>query len=512
MLMFPHSLKERHMNEQRIQPYGLNPAYWQYRDKPVLLLGGSDEDNLFQIPVLADDATERQGDHIVHDPQTMNLDYQLNTLVDVGGNFVRCTMSSRDVGDVWPYTQDPQSGKYDLNRFNEAYWARFERFLQMTAERDIIVQVEIWATYDFYQTMRHGVKTWHLHPYNPRNNINYTAEESGLLEDVPSTGFSPIDPDFDRVLNPFFETVPALANNQGVLTYQQSFVNRLLSISLAFDHVLYCIDNETNAHPEWGAYWAHYLHERAEAVGVAIEVTEMWDLQDPTGGAVAEAMRQSPETNPLAPRSTPLNCLERPELYTFSDISNHNAQRGETHYRTGLWFWQNLQDSGHIWPVHCDKMYGGDSGQDFAGTRKDGLERFWRNIFAGLAGCRFHRPPSGIGIDADAQAHIRAMRRLTDELDIFTTQPRPDLLSNRAENTAFCLADEGRAYAVVFVNPGTCMLDVSAIGEHRLRVRWLDIEHATWREAETLAPTSPIELRPPDARYWAVLVDLVPAD
>jgi hypothetical protein len=34
----------------RIQPYAKNPTYWQYLGKPVMLLGGSDEDNLFNHP------------------------------------------------------------------------------------------------------------------------------------------------------------------------------------------------------------------------------------------------------------------------------------------------------------------------------------------------------------------------------------------------------------------------------------------------------------------------------
>jgi hypothetical protein len=32
----------------RIQPYRANPFDWQYNGKPVVLLGGSDEDNPFQ--------------------------------------------------------------------------------------------------------------------------------------------------------------------------------------------------------------------------------------------------------------------------------------------------------------------------------------------------------------------------------------------------------------------------------------------------------------------------------
>jgi hypothetical protein len=35
-----------------LQPYAKNPRYWQYKGQPVLLLGGSKDDNLFQIPGL----------------------------------------------------------------------------------------------------------------------------------------------------------------------------------------------------------------------------------------------------------------------------------------------------------------------------------------------------------------------------------------------------------------------------------------------------------------------------
>ena len=31
-----------------IRPYAKNPFYWQYRGKPIVLIGGSDMDNLFQ--------------------------------------------------------------------------------------------------------------------------------------------------------------------------------------------------------------------------------------------------------------------------------------------------------------------------------------------------------------------------------------------------------------------------------------------------------------------------------
>jgi len=144
------------MKEQdRIQPYAKNPFYWQYMDEPVLLLGGSVEDNLFQIP---------------------EIEAHLDLLHSVGGNYVRCTMSSRDEGDVWPFERDPASGLYDLGKPGTAYWERFARFLELAAARDVIAQFEMWDRFDFARA------PWQSNPYNPKNNSNYTFEQSGLKE------------------------------------------------------------------------------------------------------------------------------------------------------------------------------------------------------------------------------------------------------------------------------------------------------------------------------------------
>jgi hypothetical protein len=82
--------------------------YW-YRDgTPVLLLGASDEDNLFQM--------ERVEEH-------------LDLLADAGGNYVRNTMSSRDRGNLWPFRKN-EEGFYNLNNWSEGYWLRLDHFLE----------------------------------------------------------------------------------------------------------------------------------------------------------------------------------------------------------------------------------------------------------------------------------------------------------------------------------------------------------------------------------------------
>ena len=83
------------LEEQYTQPYSKTPQYWQYKRKPVLLIGDSVEDNLFQIP---------------------DLEEHLDLLASVGGNYVRCTMSSRDEGDAWPFERDQASGLYNLTQ------------------------------------------------------------------------------------------------------------------------------------------------------------------------------------------------------------------------------------------------------------------------------------------------------------------------------------------------------------------------------------------------------------
>jgi hypothetical protein len=125
-----------------IDIYPENPAYWMYGGKPVLLMGGSDDDNLFQHP---------------------RLKQQLELLKSVGGNYIRNTMSGRnDMGwEVHAFHKLP-NGKYDLNQWNPDYWSRFENMLKWTSERDIIVQIEVWATFDYYR------EHWAAHPFNRR--------------------------------------------------------------------------------------------------------------------------------------------------------------------------------------------------------------------------------------------------------------------------------------------------------------------------------------------------------
>jgi len=440
------------VDTDRIRPYDLNPFYWQYKGKPVLLLGGSVEDNLFQIP---------------------DIEEHLDLLASVGGNYVRCTMSSRDEGNVWPFEKDPTTGLYDLKRPEGEYWERFERFCRLTADRDVIAQFEMWDRFDFAR------EPWQLNPYNPKNNVNYTADESGLKEVIETHP--------GRKESAFFRSVPALENNERVLRFQQLQVDKMLSITLDYGNFLYCMDNETNESPEWGAYWAKYIRAKAVEAGVTVQTTEMWDAWDLTDAQHA-------------------NTTEHPEIYTFCDISQNSHRPADAHWENAQGFRERIANSGHVRPINTVKIYGANTGA--YGSNRDAQERFWRNIIGGLASSRFHRPASGLGLSRRAQAHIKSCRMLTDAMDVFTCAPHNDVLARRSWNEAYCLANPGVEYAVFFTDGGDVLLDVSACGNTSLSVRWLDILDSAWRSPESAKPTDG-QLRlatPREDGFWAVLV------
>jgi hypothetical protein len=379
-------------------------------------------------------------------------------------------MSSRDEGDAWPFERAPETGLYDLEQPGQDYWTRFEHFLNLCAERDIILQIEVWDRFDFARG------PWQDNPYNPKNNINYTVEESGLAESI---GSHP-----GQKENAFFHTIPALENNALVLGYQQAQLIELLKRSRPYPNVLYCIDNETNESPEWGKFWSLQIKDQAgESI---VQTTEMWDAWD----------LQSTQHR---------HTLDHPELYSFFDLSQNNHRHAEEHWQNPQLIRQYIIDSGHIRPMNSVKIYGANTGH--FGTHRDAQERLWRNIFGGLASSRFHRPDSGLGLSKIAQAHIRSLRDLTDRIDIFTCTPDNDLLDARSANEAYCTANPGIEYAVFFPDGGNVVLDTEAAAGNMIGVQWLDIRKSVWLDEETVEAGKRLRLVTPEEEgYWAVIV------
>ena len=130
----------------------------------MLLIGGSDTDNAFQLTYIED---------------------HLDELKAQGGSYIRNTMAwSREV-DVWPYLQN-EDELFDLEQFNPEFFDRLKTFLELAYERDIIVQLEVWESWNYYMEGAEGYpkRGWNLNPFNPVKNSNYTIEASGLPTEI----------------------------------------------------------------------------------------------------------------------------------------------------------------------------------------------------------------------------------------------------------------------------------------------------------------------------------------
>src|SRR5690606_17099020 len=128
--------------------------------------------------------------------------------------------------------------------------------------------------------------------------------------------------------------------------------------------------------------------------------------------------------------------------------SQNNMQKGQRHWDNLMAQRQRVFDSGVVRPLNNVKVYGADGGP--YGSTHDGVSRFWQNVFGGCASTRFHRPPSGLGHSDTALKHVRAARALCDAIDPTRCEPRNDLLPQRAEDAAYCMAAPGEAIALYF--------------------------------------------------------------
>ena len=435
----------------RIRTYEKNPFYWQYGNRPVLLLGATDDENLFQ----------RGRDEVIA---------QLDNLAAAGGNYDRCTMTGRpELGfEVYPHKK-LRDGKYDLGQWNDTYWSKLQAYLEACNERDIVVQLEIWP---LDVGMEH-------YPYNPGNNVNL---------DESDTRYRYV-PNIAAAKRLFYASIPELGGGEEkLLAYQKAFVDKVLSCAFSCDNILYCVDNEFRYMQscKWSMYWARYLKERAAASGKQIEITEMNQSDWGVIHAVEQGRRLAREDRRrLGGRKwgpsfnvNHRSVYDNPDVYSYVDFSDNANAAGQEH-------WDNLQGvrdyvAAAPRPINHVKIYGADFGPRW--TTKEGVAKFWRNVFGGSASSRFHRPPYGLGQSELALASIRGARKVQQYLPPWECEPRMDLLARRSSDEAYAMARKDRQALGVFI-PGS----VPANAWCRLKApsgfysaRWLDVQSGEW--------------------------------
>jgi hypothetical protein len=196
-----------------------NPHYFLFRGKPTVLIGSGEHYgavlNLDFDYTRYLDALRRDG---MHHTRTF-----VGSYCEPHGafNIARNTLAPAPGRFICPWARSDQPGyanggnKFDLTRFDEAYFRRLTDFVAKASERDVVVEVNLFCPF-------YGEEQWALSPMNAANNING-------IGNVSATDAYTLD------------------GHGGLLEAQEAMVRRIVQALRPFDNVYYEIMNEPYA-------------------------------------------------------------------------------------------------------------------------------------------------------------------------------------------------------------------------------------------------------------------------
>ncbi len=471
----------------------IDGRYWKYDGQRVLLLGGW---NHGHNPFIDHDTDNDKDNRGVSTPA--QIKQAMDELAGAGGNCLRCVLDPGMAAGTQGFGFCAKSGtQYDLNTTIGPFWTRIEMFITEAQKRDIIVQIELWDRFDLIDG---SWGSWPVSPWNPKNNVNYTTASSGLAASYGSFGNHPFLQGVPG--HPEYENAPEPRKQKYdlVRSFQDKFVDKLLSVTLRYRNVLYCMNNETHADPAWGKYWMKFIERKASGQGKNVPTTDMFD-------DVYRAGSSRGFTYQLANR----------DEYDYVDVSQANSRHAdEAHWDTVKWIADAARKTNPPYLLHMTKIYGNDlalGGKPWSGFKPgdsdNGIEEWWRNLIAGVAGVRFHRPTSGIGLYAEAQNCIRATRKVETRVKFWDVEPRLDLLTNRQSDEAYLAADPGNAYILYFTKNGggSVGLKLDSYPDRTFELRWVNVGTGNWGSTTTISGGSTVTIdRPNGSSHWVATI------
>lgn len=469
--------------------------YWQYGGQPIMLLGGWNHGHNPFIDHNTQDENGRQG--VSTEAQIIDA---MDELVDAGGNLLRCVLNPGMAAGIQHHNFTATVDTlYDLNDMTGPFWARLEMFISEAEKRNIIVQIEIWDRFDLINL---AWNSWPVSPFNPKNNINYTTGESGLQDIYPF-----------YINHPFLQGVPGHPVYDSasqdkkkqynlVRSFQNKFIDKMLSITLKYDNILYCMNNETHEDPSWGIYWINYIRDIAKTECKNVLVTDMLDKI--WEGATAPDWKYV--SNNMS-------------VYDYIDISQVNSRhRDQGHWDIIIGIANDAKKKNIL--LHMSKLYGNDRALDGKpwsnwkpGDTNNGVEEWWQNILAGVAGVRFHRPTSGLGLSTLAKNNMKSARLIESKIKFWNVDPSQHLLQDRESDEAYLAADPGKAYILYYPASGEGMvkLDLSEYEDIEFNVSWVEVCKGTWdvSKATTIQGGSSIAIDRPESGHWVAAITKV---
>jgi hypothetical protein len=168
-----------------------NPRYLSFRGRPTLLVGSGEHYgaviNLDFDFVRYLDAVQASGQNLVrlfsgaYREHAKSFGIPMNTLNPAAGSFLA------------PWARSDQPGyalggnKFDLERWDDAYFARLRRFAAEAGRRDVAVELTLFCS--FFHLVEQEV--WAASPMNARNNVNGVGDvPAGAAYDLRNAGLT----------------------------------------------------------------------------------------------------------------------------------------------------------------------------------------------------------------------------------------------------------------------------------------------------------------------------------
>jgi hypothetical protein len=321
-----------------------------------------------------------------------------NTLAPAAGRFV-CPWARSET----PGASDGGS-RFDLTRWDEAYFARLKDFVAQASRRGVVVELVLFCT-------MYDDKLWHASPMNARNNINGV---SGVGRHEVYNG-----------------------QNQDLLGAQRAVVRKLVVELNEFDNLYYEICNEPYERGGLTSEW----NDRIIAAIVETEASL------PQKHVIAQGFPSSPHAiRGLNPHISILNFhAAQPDAVRLNHPLNRvvafdetgGADRSDRKYRTAGW--EFLLAGGGVYD-HLDFSFTPEHEDGMAVPLPPGT-------------------PGGGGPELRRQLHI--LKEFIEGFDFLRMAPMPGAIRQSrvtgppADKAAvWVLAEPGRAYAV-YVKGGT---------------------------------------------------------
>lgn len=412
-----------------LRPHPQNPRYFaDAAGKPVYLTGTHTWNSLVDIG---------RGDP----PERFDFDAYLALLERHHHNFIRLwawdstTWDSRANGKLgktfvhnaaplpWART-GPEFAldgrpRFDLTKFDPAYFERLRARVQAAGRRGIYVSVMLFEGWGLmHGNRRRGTSpswAWRSHPFHPENNIN------GIN---PSRGTDGVTGDVHALKHPDVNRV------------QAAYIRHVVDTVNGLDNVLYEVINEGGQKDwDWWVVQTIRAHEKTKPkqhpIGLTGHGAERIDsLLASTADWISPGRNDGYGENPPAWDGRKVSLLDTDHIWGVGGNAG--------------WVWRSFV-RGHN-PIFMDPYEGALLGEP--GDRR------WEPVRAAMG---------------DA-------RKLAERIDLARAQP-----NERLSSTTYCLAVPGREYVVYQPKPNEQFAVELAAG--RYRGEWFDVGKGAWAAA-----------------------------